>query len=129
MFDMFKGMGQLAGLMKNLPKIQEEMAQMQERLAGDFESGFGLGLDDLVNAQLLQFSQLVHAFNAGHDVQLGTDPAHAGDDGVGDADGGNGDQTEPALGEARRLQDELLSGVAVDDRVTGLFGALHAPLV
>jgi nucleoid-associated protein EbfC len=33
MFDMFKGMGQLAGLMKNLPKIQEEMAQMQERLA------------------------------------------------------------------------------------------------
>jgi DNA-binding YbaB/EbfC family protein len=33
MFDMFKGMGQLAGLMKNLPKLQEEMGRLQERLA------------------------------------------------------------------------------------------------
>lgn len=33
MFDMFKGMGQIAGLLRNLPKLQEEMAQMQERLA------------------------------------------------------------------------------------------------
>jgi nucleoid-associated protein EbfC len=33
MFDKFKEMGSLMGLLKNLPKIQEEMAQMQERLA------------------------------------------------------------------------------------------------
>lgn len=32
MLDMFRGMGQLAGLMRNLPKIQEQMAQMQENL-------------------------------------------------------------------------------------------------
>ena len=32
MFDMFRGMGQLAGLMKNLPKIKEEMEQLQGRL-------------------------------------------------------------------------------------------------
>jgi DNA-binding YbaB/EbfC family protein len=32
MFDMFRGMGQLAGLMKNLPKIKEEMDQLQARL-------------------------------------------------------------------------------------------------
>jgi DNA-binding YbaB/EbfC family protein len=30
--DMFRGMGQLAGLMKNLPKIKEEMEQLQTRL-------------------------------------------------------------------------------------------------
>lgn len=33
MLDMFKGMSQLAGLLKNLPKLQEDMARMQERLA------------------------------------------------------------------------------------------------
>jgi hypothetical protein len=33
MFDMFKGMGQLAGLLRNLPKLEEQAAQMQERLA------------------------------------------------------------------------------------------------
>jgi nucleoid-associated protein EbfC len=33
MLDMFKGMGQLAGLMRNLPKIKEEMEQLQQRLA------------------------------------------------------------------------------------------------
>lgn len=33
MFDSLKGMGQLAGLLRNLPKLQEEMSQMQERLA------------------------------------------------------------------------------------------------
>ncbi len=32
MFDMLKGMGQFAGLLKNLPKMQEEMAKMAERL-------------------------------------------------------------------------------------------------
>jgi len=32
MFDMFKNMGQLAGLMKNLPNIQKEMARMKERI-------------------------------------------------------------------------------------------------
>jgi DNA-binding YbaB/EbfC family protein len=30
--DMFRGMGALAGLMKNLPKIKEEMEQLQGRL-------------------------------------------------------------------------------------------------
>jgi len=33
MFDMFRNMGQLAGLMRNLPKIQEEMTRMRERVA------------------------------------------------------------------------------------------------
>jgi hypothetical protein len=33
MFDKLKGMQSLMGLLGNLPKIQEEMAQMQERLA------------------------------------------------------------------------------------------------
>jgi DNA-binding YbaB/EbfC family protein len=33
MFDMFKGMGQLAGVLRNLPKFQEEMQRMQERVA------------------------------------------------------------------------------------------------
>jgi len=32
MFDMFKGMGQMAGLLRNLPKIKEEMEQLQQRL-------------------------------------------------------------------------------------------------
>src|SRR5215213_6798146 len=32
MFDMFKNMGQLAGLMRNLPNIQKEMARMKERI-------------------------------------------------------------------------------------------------
>jgi len=32
LFDMFRGMGQIAGLMKNLPKIKEEMEQLQARL-------------------------------------------------------------------------------------------------
>ena len=30
--DMFKGIGQVAGLMKNLPKIKEGMEQLQQRL-------------------------------------------------------------------------------------------------
>lgn len=33
MFDMFKNMGAMAGLLGKLPKIQEEMQQMQARLA------------------------------------------------------------------------------------------------
>ena len=33
MFDMFKGMGQLAGVLRNLPKVQEAMQRMQERVA------------------------------------------------------------------------------------------------
>lgn len=33
MFDMLKGMGQFAGLLRNLPKLQEEMQKMQERVA------------------------------------------------------------------------------------------------
>jgi DNA-binding YbaB/EbfC family protein len=32
MFDMFRGMGKMADLMRNLPKIQEQVAQMQENL-------------------------------------------------------------------------------------------------
>jgi DNA-binding YbaB/EbfC family protein len=32
-FDMLKGMGQIASMMRNLPKIKEEMEQLQERLA------------------------------------------------------------------------------------------------
>lgn len=33
MFDMFKNMGQMGSLLRNLPKIQEEMAQLQTRIA------------------------------------------------------------------------------------------------
>jgi len=33
MFEMFKGLGQMASLLKNLPKLQEQMGQMQEALA------------------------------------------------------------------------------------------------
>jgi DNA-binding YbaB/EbfC family protein len=33
MFDMFKNMGAMAGLLSNLPKIQERMKEMQSRLA------------------------------------------------------------------------------------------------
>jgi DNA-binding YbaB/EbfC family protein len=33
MFDMFKGMGQLAGMLRNLPQLQEGMQRMQERVA------------------------------------------------------------------------------------------------
>ena len=33
MFDMFKGMGQLAGMLRNLPRLKEEMQQLQQRLA------------------------------------------------------------------------------------------------
>ena len=33
MFEMFKNMVAMAGLLRNLPKIQEQMAQMQARLA------------------------------------------------------------------------------------------------
>jgi DNA-binding YbaB/EbfC family protein len=33
MFDMLKGMGQFASLMKNLPKLRQEMEQLQQRLA------------------------------------------------------------------------------------------------
>jgi len=32
MFDMFRGMGQLGSLMRNLPKIREEMEKFQQRL-------------------------------------------------------------------------------------------------
>jgi len=32
MFEMFKGMGQMANLLRNLPKLQESMAEMQQRL-------------------------------------------------------------------------------------------------
>ncbi|MFO0881021.1 MAG: YbaB/EbfC family nucleoid-associated protein [Gemmataceae bacterium] len=61
MFDMFKGMGQLAGLMRNLPKLQEEMAQMQERLAqvsAEGDAGAGMvkvkvnGKFDLISCTL-----------------------------------------------------------------------------
>jgi hypothetical protein len=33
MFDMFKNMGAMAGVLSNLPKIQERMKEMQARLA------------------------------------------------------------------------------------------------
>ena len=33
MFDMFKNLGQMGNVLKNLPKIREEMEQMQQRLA------------------------------------------------------------------------------------------------
>lgn len=32
MFEMFKGMGQLAEMMRNLPRIREQVEQMQQRL-------------------------------------------------------------------------------------------------
>jgi len=32
MFDMFKNMGQMGSVLRNLPKLREEMEQMQERL-------------------------------------------------------------------------------------------------
>lgn len=45
MFDMFKGMGQLGSLLRNLPKLQEQMAQMQERLgqvSAEGDAGAGM---------------------------------------------------------------------------------------
>jgi DNA-binding YbaB/EbfC family protein len=42
---MFRGMGQLAGLMKNLPKIREEMEQLQTRLgqiSAEGDAGAGM---------------------------------------------------------------------------------------
>jgi DNA-binding YbaB/EbfC family protein len=42
---MFKELGQLAGLMKNLPKIKEEMERLQQRLdqvTGDGDAGAGM---------------------------------------------------------------------------------------
>lgn len=45
MFDMFKGMGQLAGLMRNLPKLKEQMEQMQARLeqvSAEGDAGAGM---------------------------------------------------------------------------------------
>src|SRR5437762_186653 len=32
MFDMFKGAGAMAGLMRNLPKLREQMEQLQRRI-------------------------------------------------------------------------------------------------
>lgn len=45
MFEMFRNMGQMASLMSNLPKIQEEMAKMQANLAlitADGDAGAGM---------------------------------------------------------------------------------------
>jgi len=45
MFDMFKGMGQFAGLLRNLPKLKEEMEQLQQRLgqvAAEGDAGAGM---------------------------------------------------------------------------------------
>jgi DNA-binding YbaB/EbfC family protein len=45
MFDMLKGLGGLAGVLRNLPKLQEEMAKMQENLAqvsADGDAGAGM---------------------------------------------------------------------------------------
>src|SRR5215468_10015281 len=42
---MFKEIGQLAGLMKNLPKIREEMGKLQERMGqivADGDAGAGM---------------------------------------------------------------------------------------
>lgn len=42
---MFKEIGQIASIMKNLPKIREEMARFQEKLAqiiGDGDAGGGM---------------------------------------------------------------------------------------
>jgi DNA-binding YbaB/EbfC family protein len=42
---MFKELGQMAGLMKNLPKIREEMGKLQERLGqivADGDAGAGM---------------------------------------------------------------------------------------
>jgi len=33
MFDMFKNLGQMGSVLRNLPKLREEMEQMQQRLA------------------------------------------------------------------------------------------------
>src|SRR4051812_32553596 len=45
MFEMFKGIGQLAGLMRNLPKMREEMEQMQQRIASlSAEGNAGAGM-------------------------------------------------------------------------------------
>lgn len=44
MFNMFKDMGQLAGLLKNLPKIKEEMERFQQRagqLTAEASAGAG----------------------------------------------------------------------------------------
>jgi hypothetical protein len=45
MFEMFKGMGQIASMLKNLPKMREDMEQMQQRIASltaDGDAGAGM---------------------------------------------------------------------------------------
>jgi DNA-binding YbaB/EbfC family protein len=45
MFDMFKGMGQIAKLLQNLPQIQAEMGKLDQRLAqvsAEGEAGGGM---------------------------------------------------------------------------------------
>ena len=45
MFDSLKGLGQVAGLLRNMPKIQEEMARMSERIeqiAAEGDAGAGM---------------------------------------------------------------------------------------
>jgi len=45
MFEFFKGMGQLGGLIKNLPRMREEMEQMQQRigqLSAEGDAGAGM---------------------------------------------------------------------------------------
>src|SRR5437763_10717530 len=51
---MFKGIGQLASLMRNLPKIKEEVGQLQERLVkivGEGDAGGGM-VKTKVNAKI-----------------------------------------------------------------------------
>ena len=45
MFDMFKNLGQMGSLLRNLPKLREEMEQMQQRLGqitADGDAGAGM---------------------------------------------------------------------------------------
>jgi len=45
MFEMFKGMGQMAELMRNLPRIREQIEQMQQRqaqLTAEGDAGAGM---------------------------------------------------------------------------------------
>src|SRR3954471_2840316 len=61
MFEMFKGMGQMAGLLGKLPKIQEEMAKLRDRLdqiSAEGDAGAGMvkakvnGKGDLVGLKI-----------------------------------------------------------------------------
>jgi DNA-binding YbaB/EbfC family protein len=101
MFEMFKGMGQLAGLMRNLPKLREEMEKLQQRLGQlTAEGDAGAGMVKVkVNGRLeVQSCQLSDEAVKGGDRELLEDLITAA--------------TNQALDKARQLVSEETSKAA-----------------